>query len=404
MATLAAGSPSAVGGKTPLERLKGSVPCGCERCKQLIAEKNAPISVFEACTDDRFSKFLRGCKGDVGKAAHVLTGSLVWRHEVKADDAANDSDQAAEREERIQAALPYVYTGYEDKRGHTVYIEMTGLCDVPRMLEIGAETFLANHVRVNEKCLNNKTGMRLAILDLTGLNSSMMGPSGFQLMKKMIDLDQRHYPESLYKFYIVNAPWLLSTAFEIVKPWLDPISLEKIEILGENFKDVLLQEIDAGQLPKHLGGTCQRPFGCVKVNPSLRRGEVALVDETMFKIDAGSSKGHSITIPQDVANITIVLRSANYDGIVLGISMSVKGLGTKHIVKPGKYNCKTKPIVGTFDVNKAFFEGEVEGNVGASEVGGERVLALNVNNAEAWMYSVTLFFEIRCAKTGTLLL
>ena len=46
-------------------------------------------------------------------------------------------------------------------------------------------------------------------------------------LKQMIDLDQRHYPESMYKMFIINSPWLLSTAFEVVKPWLDPMTLSK---------------------------------------------------------------------------------------------------------------------------------------------------------------------------------
>ena len=126
------------------------------------------------------------------------------------------------------------------------------------MLKIGAEPFLKNHVRINEKCIDSKTGKRLVILDLLGLNSSMLGSGGFALLKKMIDLDQRHYPESMYKMFIINAPWLLSTAFEVVKPWLDPMTLSKIQILGEDYKEILLKDIGIDQLPFYLGGKCVR--------------------------------------------------------------------------------------------------------------------------------------------------
>ena len=158
----------------------------------------------------------------------------------------------------MQTALPYCYQNHVDKHGNTIYIESTGLCDVEKMLKIGAEPFLKNHVRINEKCIDSKTGKRLVILDLLGLNSSMLGSGGFALLKKMIDLDQRHYPESMYKMFIINAPWLLSTAFEVVKPWLDPMTLSKIQILGEDYKEILLKDIGIDQLPFYLGGKCVR--------------------------------------------------------------------------------------------------------------------------------------------------
>ena len=235
--------------------LKEQVPCTCEKCK-LSMEKNSLNNdyICKVCTDDRCSRFLIGCKGDVGKAAHILTGSLIWRYTTKADEAIKDTEEAKKREELIQSALPYTYNNLFDKLGNAIYIEMTGLCDVNKMLEIGAEEFLTNHIRVNEKCIKNKTGKRLVILDLIGLNASMLGGSGFGLLKQMIDLDQRHYPESMYKTFIINAPWLLSTAFEIVKPWLDPLTLTKIHILGEGYMETLREHIELDQLPRYLGG------------------------------------------------------------------------------------------------------------------------------------------------------
>ena len=246
--------------KDKIKLLQDSLPCSCEKCK--LAAENSELSendeIFLNCNDDRCRRFLIGCKGDVGKAAHILTGSLIWRHKFQADDAIVDTPEALQREELLQTALPYCYQNHVDKHGNTIYIESTGLCDVEKMLKIGTEPFLKNHVRINEKCIDSKTGKRLVILDLLGLNSSMLGSGGFALLKKMIDLDQRHYPESMYKMFIINAPWLLSTAFEVVKPWLDPMTLSKIQILGEDYKEILLKDIGIDQLPFYLGGKCVR--------------------------------------------------------------------------------------------------------------------------------------------------
>ena len=59
------------------------------------------------------------------------------------------------------------------------------------------------------------------------------------------------------KFYIINAPWAFSAVWAIIRPWLDEVTVAKIEILGGSYKDVLLQQIPTENLPKEFGGSCQ---------------------------------------------------------------------------------------------------------------------------------------------------
>jgi len=75
-------------------------------------------------------------------------------------------------------------------------------------------------------------------------------------------MGQDNYPESLGKFYIVNAPYLFSTVWSVIKPWLDPVTVSKIDILGYDYKNVVLKQVPAENLPKDLGGTCNCVGGC----------------------------------------------------------------------------------------------------------------------------------------------
>ena len=59
------------------------------------------------------------------------------------------------------------------------------------------------------------------------------------------------------KFYIINAPWAFSVVWAIVRPWLDEVTVAKIEILGASYKDALLQQIPKENLPKEFGGVCE---------------------------------------------------------------------------------------------------------------------------------------------------
>lgn len=66
---------------------------------------------------------------------------------------------------------------------------------------------------------------------------------------------QDNYPEILGKMYIINAPFIFSGIWLIVKPWLDEKTKAKIKILGSGYQKELLSQIDAENLPDFLGGT-----------------------------------------------------------------------------------------------------------------------------------------------------
>ena len=64
------------------------------------------------------------------------------------------------------------------------------------------------------------------------------------------------------KFYIINAPWAFHAVWSIIKPWLDEVTVNKIDILGAAYKEKLLAQIPAENLPDFFGGTCKCEGGC----------------------------------------------------------------------------------------------------------------------------------------------
>jgi hypothetical protein len=55
---------------------------------------------------------------------------------------------------------------------------------------------------------------------------------------------------------IVNAPSSFAFIWSVIRPWLSKETAEKVDILGSDYKDVLLKLVDADNLPSVLGGTC----------------------------------------------------------------------------------------------------------------------------------------------------
>ena len=99
------------------------------------------------------------------------------------------------------------------------------------------------------------------ILDLAGVSlTNFYRVKDYVLQASSIGQDR--YPETMGKFYIINAPWAFSAVWNIIKGWLDEVAVAKIDIIGSSYKDKLLAQIPVENLPKDLGGACNCPGGC----------------------------------------------------------------------------------------------------------------------------------------------
>jgi len=61
---------------------------------------------------------------------------------------------------------------------------------------------------------------------------------------------------------MINSPRGFFTVWQVIKRFLDPITVEKISILGRDYQAALLALIPAENLPKRFGGLCECPGGC----------------------------------------------------------------------------------------------------------------------------------------------
>ena len=100
-----------------------------------------------------------------------------------------------------------------------------------------------------------------SIMDLKGVGLSKVS-SVYAYVKEASAMSQNYYPERLGKLYLVNAPWGFSSVFSVVKGFLDPVTVQKIHVLGTGFQKELLEQVPKENLPTILGGTCECPGGC----------------------------------------------------------------------------------------------------------------------------------------------
>ena len=154
-----------------------------------------------------------------------------------------------------------------------MYIEQLGKVDLAAMYKItSAKRMLQNLVVEYEKladprlpACSRKSGHLLetscSILDLKGVGISRVS-SVYGYVKQASAISQNYYPERLGKMYLINAPWGFSSVFSVVKGFLDPVTVQKIHVLGSGYQTELLAQVPKENLPKILGGTCDCKGGC----------------------------------------------------------------------------------------------------------------------------------------------
>lgn len=154
-----------------------------------------------------------------------------------------------------------------------MYIEQLGNIDLAAMYKITtAERMLQNLAVEYEKladprlpACSRKAGQLLetccTIMDLKGVGISKVS-SVYAYVRQASAMSQNYYPERLGRLYLVNAPWGFAGVFSVVKGFLDPVTVQKIHVLGSNYHSELLSQVPAENLPTIFGGTCECEGGC----------------------------------------------------------------------------------------------------------------------------------------------
>lgn len=154
-----------------------------------------------------------------------------------------------------------------------MYIEKLGKIDLNAMYKITTgERMLQNLVTEYEKladprlpACSRKAGKLLetccTIMDLKGVGVTSI-PSVYGYVRQASEISQNYYPERLGKLYLINAPWGFSSVFSVVKSFLDPVTVNKIHVLGSGYQKELLAQVPPENLPVEFGGTCECEGGC----------------------------------------------------------------------------------------------------------------------------------------------
>ncbi len=99
------------------------------------------------------------------------------------------------------------------------------------------------------------------VMDLSKLSTTSLSSSKVRDMAKAIVTGAgSFFPETAWKLFIVNAPFIFRSAYAVIKPLIHPVTRDKIKILGG--KSAYLPEmkkagIPLSAIPVSMGGTCE---------------------------------------------------------------------------------------------------------------------------------------------------
>ena len=167
-----------------------------------------------------------------------LNAIAAWREKVDFDSFLL---QRLDKDEVFHRAWPERIYGH-DKYGHLILGTRISEIDfeaLGRLSEDEVERLQGQKLRAIMAVKRERvdlTGARrykhASIIDLSGLSLALLSGHRRALLKRVMDIGTHRFTETAWKIYILNAPLVFRAVWAIVKPWLHPKTLAKINILS----------------------------------------------------------------------------------------------------------------------------------------------------------------------------
>ncbi|KAE8381840.1 CRAL-TRIO domain-containing protein [Aspergillus bertholletiae] len=197
-------------------------------------------------------RFMRARKWDVSKAFAMMLEALVWRvKEQHVDERVVANGELRALHESQSGSNPE-----KAKAGSMFLAQMRmGKCYVHGTDRAGRPIGIVKARLHNPKAQSEEVIKRYILHVIESARLVLVPPVEsveYAPVRFLIDCFQANYPESLGVMLIHNAPWIFSGIWKIIKGWMDPVIVSKVDFTYTTAD--LEKHIAPEHLVKELGG------------------------------------------------------------------------------------------------------------------------------------------------------
>ncbi|KAF7365234.1 CRAL-TRIO domain-containing protein [Mycena venus] len=204
--------------------------------------------------DETLLRFLRARKFNLAQAKTMITNAQEWRKTVNGtglDKLYTEIDPFDYPEREAVFDCWPLWFHKTDKKGQRHW----------QSVIVNAECLTREVLPACARQAGRPIGTVLVIVDLKGFSLGKFWQMK-NLARSSFQISQDYFPETMGQLAIVNAPSSFAFIWSIMRPWMAKETAEKVDILGHDYKQRLLEMVDADSLPSTLGGNCKCEGGC----------------------------------------------------------------------------------------------------------------------------------------------
>lgn len=192
-----------------------------------------------------YMRYLTACNNDVAEACLGMQENVKWRREKTVDTLSLDScpNEVAKR---------YAIIGEDkvDRTGRPVIYNIIRRHNKYQRDIVEAERFIICNMELTTRRTNPLEEKISIVMDLNGFGLINMD---YDLVAFLIRVLQEYYRECMFRVFVLDAPWIFSACWVIIKPWLDPRTAQKVIFVKkeelDEFIDMSLFESDLQDTP-----------------------------------------------------------------------------------------------------------------------------------------------------------
>ncbi|XP_023544748.1 phosphatidylinositol/phosphatidylcholine transfer protein SFH11-like isoform X1 [Cucurbita pepo subsp. pepo] len=211
-------------------------------------------NVHQGYLAETLERFLKARDWNVSKAYKMLLDCLNWRVDNEIDMMLTKPIIPVDIYRAVRDSQLIGLSGYS-REGLPVFAIGVGLSTFDKA---SVNYYVQSHIQINEyrdrvilPFASKKYGRPITtcvkVLDMTGLKLSSL--SQIKLLTIISTIDDLNYPEKTNTYFIVNAPYIFSSCWKVVKPLLQERTRKKIQVLSGSGRDELLKIMDYSSLP-----------------------------------------------------------------------------------------------------------------------------------------------------------